>query len=210
MAQRERGSRTRRLILEAAAEAFDEFGYDGASTTDILARCGLTRGGLYHHFPSKEAIAAAVVEAQSEALVVVPHPVNLQAAIHLTVTYTQRLQNDPVLRAGVRLTVEHSSFGSRDAAAYEAATGAMLGLLEQAGSQGELLPGVDIEEAAQFLVGTFTGIQLVSQVYNNRKDLLPRVSTMWRFVLPGLAQPGLLPRLDTDADEIAARNGVPN
>ncbi len=59
MVRQERAIRTRRAILEAAASLFDEHGYEGASTTDIIMRSGLTRGALYHHFPSKESIAVA-------------------------------------------------------------------------------------------------------------------------------------------------------
>lgn len=110
MGQQERGTRSRQTILEAAARVFDERGYDAASTNDILALSGLTRGALYHHFPSKEAIAAALVAAQSEALVVPPQDVQLQAAIDLTMEFARRLQSDPVLRASVRLTVEQTSF----------------------------------------------------------------------------------------------------
>ena len=97
MGQQERGTRSRQTILEAAARVFDERGYDAASTNDILALSGLTRGALYHHFPSKEAIAAALVAAQSEALVVPPQDVQLQAAIDLTMEFARRLQSDPVL-----------------------------------------------------------------------------------------------------------------
>lgn len=54
MATQERGTRSRHSILESAARVFDERGYDAASTNDILARTGLTRGALYHHFPPRK------------------------------------------------------------------------------------------------------------------------------------------------------------
>jgi AcrR family transcriptional regulator len=176
---------------------FDERGYDAASTNDILARTGLTRGALYHHFPSKEAIAVALVTAHSEALVVPDQAVKLQAVIDLTLEFAQRLQHDPVLRASVRLAVEQTSFSRPPQTAYEQSGAAILALLRQAEEQGEILPGVDIQEATSTVVGAFTGLQLMSQVYSNREDLPERIGAFWRFMLPGLATPGMLGRLRT-------------
>ncbi|MEV0742105.1 ScbR family autoregulator-binding transcription factor [Streptomyces sp. NPDC050549] len=196
MARQERGQRTRHCILMAAAELFDERGYDSASTTDILARAGLTRGALYHHFPSKEAIALALLDAHVEALQVEDQPVKLQSVIDLTLRFAQRLQRDPVLRASVRLSVEQSSFSS-PRVGYEQSMEVILGLLRQAETQGETLPGIDMNEAASFIVGAYTGIQTMAQAYSNRADLLSRVSSLWQFLLPGLATPGLVGRLRT-------------
>ncbi|MCJ0905474.1 TetR/AcrR family transcriptional regulator [Rhodococcus sp. ARC_M6] len=42
--------------LAAALEAFVEQGYHGASIRDIAARAGLSVPGLYHHYPSKQAL----------------------------------------------------------------------------------------------------------------------------------------------------------
>lgn len=197
MARQERALRTRRMILEAAAVVFDECGYDGTSTTEILARSGLTRGALYHHFESKEAIAAALVDIQREALVVVERPIQLQSAIDLTFEFAQRLQTDPVLRASVRLTVEQSSFKCPGTGPYQGAEEVLSGLLYEAERRGELLPGLNPAEATQFVVAAFTGLQLVSNVYSERRDLIDRVSAMWRFLLPGIGVPGLLARLRT-------------
>ncbi|MET9520721.1 ScbR family autoregulator-binding transcription factor [Streptomyces sp. NPDC002994] len=197
MAQQERGTRSRASILEAAARVFDERGYDAASTNEILASTGLTRGALYHHFPSKESIAIALVAAHSEALTVPDQPMKLQAVIDLTLEFAHRLQDDPVLRASVRLAVEQTSFSRPPQTSYEQSNAAILGLLRQAEEQGEILPGVDLQQATSTIIGSFTGLQVMSQVYTNREDLPERVSAFWQFLLPGLATPGMLGRLRT-------------
>ncbi|MHC0432264.1 ScbR family autoregulator-binding transcription factor [Streptomyces sp. O3] len=197
MAQQERGKRSRRSILEAAAHVFDERGYDVASTNDILACTGLTRGSLYHHFPSKEAIAQALVQAHAEALEVPDRPVKLQSAIDLTLEFSQRLQSDPVLRASVRLTTEQTSFNSSPRTAYEQSTETILAVLLEAEKRDEILPGVDVHEVASTIVGSFTGLQIMSQAHSNREDLPERVGVFWRFLLPGVATPGLISRLRT-------------
>jgi TetR/AcrR family transcriptional repressor of nem operon len=52
---------TRERILESAAQLFRTRGYDAASIDDIMSGAGLTRGGFYLHFDSKEDLFAAYV-----------------------------------------------------------------------------------------------------------------------------------------------------
>lgn len=47
-------------ILDAAAHCFMTLGVKNASVDDIAARLGSTKGRIYHHFPSKGALLAAV------------------------------------------------------------------------------------------------------------------------------------------------------
>ena len=49
-------------ILEAAAQAFRERGFDGAGVAEIMKAAGLTHGAFYAHFASKEALEAEAVE----------------------------------------------------------------------------------------------------------------------------------------------------
>jgi AcrR family transcriptional regulator len=195
MAQQERGRKSRRALLEAAARVFDERGYDAASTNEILARTGLTRGSMYHHFRSKEAIALALLDAHAEALEVTEHPVKVQSIIDLTLDFAKRLQHDPVLRASVRLTIEQTSFACPSRTAYEQSNRTILELLRQADDQREILPGIDLQEATSTIVGSFTGLQIMSQAYTGRADLPERITSFWRFLLPGLVVPGLISRL---------------
>jgi len=52
----------RREIIEAAAAAFHDFGYDATSMQDIADRVGMLKGSLYHHISSKEDLLAAVLQ----------------------------------------------------------------------------------------------------------------------------------------------------
>lgn len=53
-------------ILEAAQTCFVRSGFQGASMQQICAECGMSPGALYRYFPSKEAIVAAICEADRE------------------------------------------------------------------------------------------------------------------------------------------------
>ena len=55
------GRARRDEIVQAAIVEFSEVGYYGASLRQIAARAGITHPGLLHHFPTKDALLAAVL-----------------------------------------------------------------------------------------------------------------------------------------------------
>ncbi|HEY4249788.1 MAG TPA: TetR/AcrR family transcriptional regulator [Roseomonas sp.] len=61
-----RHAERRQGILEAAGRCFVRDGFRGASISGICAEAGISPGHLYHYFPSKEAILAALAEARME------------------------------------------------------------------------------------------------------------------------------------------------
>jgi AcrR family transcriptional regulator len=50
----------KRLILDAALSIFVEHGFEQATVKQICTRSGISNGTLFHHFASKDAIAAAL------------------------------------------------------------------------------------------------------------------------------------------------------
>jgi len=54
--------RTRERLLQAASREVYRTGFQSASLDTILASTGVTKGALYYHFKSKEALGYAVVE----------------------------------------------------------------------------------------------------------------------------------------------------
>jgi AcrR family transcriptional regulator len=61
--QAQRRERTRGALIGAARALFAERGYAGAGREEIVERAGVTRGAMYHHFTSKEALFQVVFEA---------------------------------------------------------------------------------------------------------------------------------------------------
>ena len=49
-------------IVEAAARAIRRSGYSGTGVADIMKEAGLTHGGFYAHFPSREAMLAEAAD----------------------------------------------------------------------------------------------------------------------------------------------------
>jgi TetR/AcrR family transcriptional regulator, repressor for uid operon len=54
----------RRQVLEAAIACFGAKGFHRTSTAEICAAAGMSPGNLFHYFPTKQAIIAAIVDAE--------------------------------------------------------------------------------------------------------------------------------------------------
>ncbi|MCX6062623.1 MAG: TetR/AcrR family transcriptional regulator [Caldiserica bacterium] len=63
MKQEERSQETRSRILAAAEQSFAEYGYDVTSVDSICRAAGVSKGALYHHFPSKGSVFVALLNA---------------------------------------------------------------------------------------------------------------------------------------------------
>jgi len=53
---------TRERILRAAARAIRKHGYEGVGVADVMKEAGLTHGGFYAHFESRDALLAAAAD----------------------------------------------------------------------------------------------------------------------------------------------------
>src|SRR4051812_26019585 len=56
------GEDKRERILREAAAVFSRLGYTGASLAEVAREADISKAGLLHHFGSKEALFAAVLE----------------------------------------------------------------------------------------------------------------------------------------------------
>ena len=60
---REEMARSHQKIVESASRLLRERGIDGAGVSEVMSDAGLTHGGFYRHFETKEALLAAALEA---------------------------------------------------------------------------------------------------------------------------------------------------
>jgi TetR/AcrR family transcriptional regulator, transcriptional repressor for nem operon len=58
---REQVAENRRRILDAAAQLFRERGFENVTVAEVMSAAGLTHGGFYGHFDSKEALIDAAM-----------------------------------------------------------------------------------------------------------------------------------------------------
>ncbi|WP_431032196.1 ScbR family autoregulator-binding transcription factor [Streptomyces sp. P6-2-1] len=190
--RQERAEATRQAILDGAAAAFDAGGFGSTSLTDITQHSGVTKGAMYFHFPSKEALARELMATQFELLPAGPGgsgPGGLQGAIDLTHRMAHGLRTSVRMRAGIRLVIELASFTEPDPTLYNKWIDTVRELLAHAQGHGDLRAEVHIGDLATYIVGAFTGVQITSQVRTSRTDLHERVADLWGWLLPGVVPP---------------------
>jgi AcrR family transcriptional regulator len=206
--RQDRAERTRNLILDAAAEAFDARGFVGASLSDILARAGVTKGALYFHFSSKEELAKELIEEQWN--IELPDLENttnpIQGVIDLCHSFCHSLCSNIRVRASNRLVTE-SNFDRPYPQVYTRWIDIIHEFLKIAQGSGDLRQELDPAEVASYIGGSVLGIQTMSGVLTNREDLRDRLTDMWKISLPGIVparrlsrfQPGGTIQWDTTA-----------
>lgn len=199
MVQQDRARATRASVIEGAANVFETVGYGNASLTDIAETAKVTKGALYFHFKSKEELAKAViaeqhcrVRATSEAILAAGHP-SLVAMVLLCRHFAEQLLVDPIVRAGIRLTLEASTFEASVKEPYEDWIATMAQLTSAGQEHGDIRANVDAAVFARYVVASFTGVQMVSEVLTGRSDLMDRVDDMWTTLLPVLSPEGADP-----------------
>ncbi|WP_328563564.1 ScbR family autoregulator-binding transcription factor [Streptomyces coelicoflavus] len=190
--KQDRSVRTRQLVLLKAAECFAENGYADSSVLDVAERAGMTKGAVYHHFPSKEVLAIAVVEehyARWPALLARTRTKGLppfDTVMDLLDGVAVAFHRDPVVQAGARLQLERSLIGTPLPAPYVGWTQLITELLVDARAAGELRAGTTPEEAARLIVASFFGMQHISDVLHGRDDLAERWAEVRRMILTAL------------------------
>lgn len=104
MAIQTRAIRTRKRAINSFARLIAERGYSRTAVTDIVDVPGLTKGSLYHHFPSKDAAAEALLDVAAEKYEFLEayspsFDSRPQSALALLADYTDRAHADVVLQA---------------------------------------------------------------------------------------------------------------
>ncbi|MEU6987929.1 ScbR family autoregulator-binding transcription factor [Streptomyces sp. NPDC046324] len=196
MVKQERAIQTRKTILSAAARVFEGRGYQAATISEILTAAGVTKGALYFHFPSKEHLAQGVLHEQDQSLPIPARACKIQELVDTVMLHAYRLQTDPMVRAGVRLSLDQQAHGLDRSGPFTRWAGIVRDLLEEAQAQGELLPNVVPAETADAMVGAFAGVQAMSQAVCEYQDLLRRVSHLLRHMLPSIAVSSVLASVD--------------
>lgn len=192
MVQQARAVETRAAILLGAATEFQEHGYAGTSLIDIAIAAGVTKGSVYFHFDSKESLALAIIDAQHQASISIGKAMSasgtsgLEALLIMSVELARQFREDPLVSAGIRLTMEAPNFSVPIVVPYTDWIGVCEQCLRQAIAEGDVVETTDVEAMAHFIIPAFTGVQMVSNILTNRTDLLRRVEEMWNAILPVL------------------------
>lgn len=68
MRKKDKGEKTRKLIVDKAIILFTKYGYNHTSLNQLLQVTGLAKGGFYFHFKSKAELGESVIQSLEDCL----------------------------------------------------------------------------------------------------------------------------------------------
>ena len=191
MAPQARSEATRQKILDAAMDLFSEVGYAAAGLGEIIERAGMTKGALYHHFDSKEALATAIIE-QGDNLtrdvfgrVCQTSSPALENLIHGVFVVTDLLVSDKAARTAEQLTRGLAEFNNAASHVWPNRLDAMTTQARRAITEGDLRDGLDSQVVSESILNAMLGAQLLSSTAQDA-DHITRLTRSLELLLPAI------------------------
>jgi AcrR family transcriptional regulator len=209
----DRAAKTRRQLIQSAAEVFDRSGFAGSSIGQICALAGVSQGALHFHFRNKRALGEAVESAAAEILCRLtaqdpaPHPAPLQLLVDTSHRLVRQVFQDSVLRAGFGLA--HDAAWGSGTMLWPLWRDRVHRLLMAARQQGSLAPGVDVDEVVSTVTAVTAGVEALERGRNSAPSRSP-MTPFWRLVLPQLTAEGVRDRIDATGSRFALTSEPPS
>ncbi|MDJ1134974.1 ScbR family autoregulator-binding transcription factor [Streptomyces iconiensis] len=211
----ERSERTRRRLVEAAAEMIDRFGYPQANLGDISRAAGVTKGALYFHFPSKAELALAVQQRGCRQLddmitgLCWLEPSPLQNLIDTAHALANWLCRDRVVRASFRLGRERTAAEPVFVNYHMVCVTTTWALMRRACAERALRDEVPPKSMEMLLSAALAGVESAARSGMPYEELAERLAGMWDLILRALAREEIIGTLRTSAPD-AWEKAVPS
>ncbi|OBB34761.1 ScbR family autoregulator-binding transcription factor [Mycobacterium sp. 852002-51961_SCH5331710] len=193
MVRQARSEATRRRIIDAAVELFNEIGYPATSLGDIIERAEMTKGALYYHFDSKEALAAAIIDEGSATLFEAFEKISqssapaLERIIHGCFVVADLLSTDSTARSATQLRRTFGEFSEATSRIFGRWLDEIATTVTAAIEEGDVRPDLNPLAVAETVVGAMTGAELLSSSASSGTDVLERLGRIWEVLLPAIA-----------------------
>jgi AcrR family transcriptional regulator len=193
MARQVRSEATRRKILDAAVDVFNEVGYATADRGAIIERTGMTKGAFYHHFDSMEALASAIIEEGAKLVVTELGAMSdsfspaLENILHSTFITADLFASNKVVRTAEQLTLAFGKFNDTAAAAYTTWVEAMTVQARRAIAEGDIRAELDPHVVSESIIGATFGARILGPTTSGGSDdLIRRLTQMWELLFPAI------------------------
>lgn len=193
-ASERKAGNTRHRLIAAAARQFAHRPYSVVSLDDILAEAELTKGAMYFHFPSKQALALAIIDDLAEMSnaavteLLARKMSGLETLIDLIHVLAVQDTQHEVARAGVRLLESLDNTTDMPTTVWASWTDFVTTLIQRAISEGDVVDHLDPEDIAKMLVALWVGSRRISNP-DQPEEHLDTLQKVWILALPSFTNP---------------------
>lgn len=196
---KDRGELTRRHILAIAGRLFAERGYAGTSLNDIVRSSGLTKGAVYFHFSSKEALALAVFQdmhtRMTERLLTNAgaHERALDQMSAMLIERCALIEQERSFRSMGKLCGDlgrDPDLAPHMQQMMHMPVELMTGLISTAQQQGDVRTDIDARALAEICFAVIIGMDQMSETLSGGADLRRRAEEFLEFFLKVVAPAG--------------------
>jgi len=177
-----KGDETRERIIAKAAELFNKRGLEGTSLADLMEATGLEKGGIYRHFPSKEAVAAEAFDCawgtafQERMRDLDSIPGSIDRLKHLITNFVERRASIPggcpLLNTAIEADDGNPVLRERARQALGKWRGLLVSIINEGIQCREIGSGVDPNRLATLIIASLEGALMISRLEQKLEALL--------------------------------------
>jgi TetR/AcrR family transcriptional regulator, transcriptional repressor for nem operon len=177
-----KGDETRERIIAKAAELFNQRGLEGTSMADLMEATGLEKGGIYRHFPSKEAVAVEAFDyAWEEAFRERVRDLgsisgSVDRLKHLIANFVERRPSIPggcpLLNTAVDSDDGNPLLRERARQALGKWQNLLTSVIDEGIQRREIRSGVDPHGLSMLIISSLEGALMISRLERNRDALV--------------------------------------
>jgi AcrR family transcriptional regulator len=193
-ASERRADATRHRLITAASRQFAHRPYSVVGLDDILAEAELTKGAMYFHFASKQALALAIIDDLSEMSRAAADELlarkmsGLETLIDLVFLRGVQDTHDDLARAGVRLLESLDDPTHLHPGLWQSKMEFVATVIRKAVTEGDVIDQHDPDDIAKMLVALWVGIRRTSNL-DQPKDYLDNLQKALVLALPSFTNP---------------------
>jgi TetR/AcrR family transcriptional regulator, transcriptional repressor for nem operon len=189
-----KGDQTREMILHEAAQLFNRRGFFGSAMSDLMAKTGLEKGGIYNHFKSKEDLALqafdyAVDLIRQEFAKAIQENKNSVDRLLATMGIFQREAEGyplpggcPVMNTAIEADDAHPVLRERALAALEEWHQFVRRTVQRGKEKGEVRPDLDTEQFSSVFISLLEGAIMQSKLYGNQRHMNRAVAYLTDYI----------------------------
>ncbi|OBH03550.1 TetR/AcrR family transcriptional regulator [Mycobacterium sp. E1747] len=185
---------TRRQIVKAASHQFARRPYHEVGLGDILAEARLTKGALYFHFTSKQALAIAIIDEQTAVMTIAMQDLmsrglsGLETLVDFSFLVAVQEIKSALFRAAVNLIETVGQSQGRHQNLFGQWIKTLAAIAEQAIGEGDIDDRCAPEDLARMMLSAHTGLRKTSNL-DEPERFLRDLQKCWTLLLSGILRP---------------------